>query len=127
MHRHWLERAFAAFVLVWFVVVTTEPAVLHSCPVHGPVAGAAVAAEQHGAGHSDASRAPDDHHAACTCVGDCSAGGFSVGLLTAEQRLVAATPRNSRAAPTQADLPRITAPPFLLPYANGPPGIRIVA
>ena len=117
MIRHWVERAFAAVVLLWFGVVTTEPAALHLCPVHGaPPASAG----QHASGHSH-SQHPADGAASCTCVGDCSAGGFSVAFASPQQRLVAATPAGAPVVPMASERPRAGAPAFLLPYANGPP------
>lgn len=127
MPRHPLERLFAAFVLLWFVVVTTEPAVLHACPVHGASPADGMPAEHHTGGHSHSESAPSDDDSACTCVGDCNAGGFSVAVSSAEQRLAVIMPRGNEGPRLETELPRIVAPAFLLPYAIGPPRVRALA
>ncbi len=110
-------------MLTWFVVVTTEPAALHLCPVHA----APVSTEGHAGAHAHQQPSPNGEQAACTCVGDCSAGGFSVALSSAEQRFTAAPPRTSDGPGLEVELPRIPAPAFFLPYANGPPELRSLA
>ena len=131
MHRHRGKRAFAAFVLAWFVAVATELPLLHSCEVHGS-AGTSAGVEEHGSAHhgglhSDSQQTPDDGHATCSCMGDCSAGGISFGLSSTEHRLAVALARDADVALTETGAARIPTPPFLLPYANGPPGISVLA
>jgi hypothetical protein len=131
MHRHLSQRAFAAFVLAWFVAIATELPLLHACQLHGPAATAA--GEHHGAAanhdglHAGAQQKPDAGHATCSCMGDCSAGGFSVGLSSPEHRLAVAPARDTHVVSLETDGPRLPAPPFFLPYANGPPGISVLA
>jgi hypothetical protein len=129
MHRHRGTRALAAFILAWFVAVATELPLLHACAVHGTAASAS--AEQHGPAHhgaldSNTHETPGDH-AACSCMGDCSAGGFSVGLWSPEHRFSVAPARDAGVVFFEADAARLPAPAFLLPYANGPPGTSVVA
>ena len=125
MRDHRLKRAFAALVLLWFVVATTQADTLHRCSVHG----ASVATTEHGggAGHSHHAEAPADDEATCSCVGDCSAGGFSVAISGAEQRLVTVTLHDTGGSRIDTDAPKIAAPAFFLPYANGPPELRTLA
>ena len=122
MRHHWLKRACTALVLLWFVVATTEPAALHLCPVHG----APASAEQHAAGHSHSDHTSGGQ-ATCTCLGDCSAGNFSLAFASPEERFVAEVPRNDGALPSPLEQPRAVAPDFLLPYANGPPEVHTLA
>jgi hypothetical protein len=127
MHLHWLKRAVAALVLAWFAVVTTEPAALHRCPVHGGGVAAPAPADHHASGHSHPQQLPGDEHSTCTCVGDCSAGGASAALSSAEQRFTPAPPQTSGRPSIETELPRIPAPAFFLPYANGPPDPLVLA
>lgn len=130
--RHLLERAFAAVLLLWFAVITGEPAALHSCPVHDPRASVPALATAHGvdpqsggsAGHSHSHQVPQpsSEHRGCTCIGDCSAGAMVTGLPGARVLLAVAGLRQIRVELPPAESPAITAPAFLLPYANGPPG-----
>ncbi|HKG95259.1 MAG TPA: hypothetical protein VKA84_25295 [Gemmatimonadaceae bacterium] len=84
MSRSWVERALAVVMAVWFVLVTIEPAALHSCPMHGTHAAdgghapaASAAAGHHGAHASVASDAASDAASEdvpaaaqhCTCLG----------------------------------------------------------
>jgi hypothetical protein len=127
MPRHWLSRAFAALVLLWFAVVTTEPAALHLCPVHGAPAAAGATAEHVGDGHSHHGPSQGGEQTTCTCIGDCSAGGFSVALSSPAQPLVVVAPESSEGPRLETGRPRIPAAAFLLPYANGPPGDLVLA
>jgi hypothetical protein len=127
MHRHWSQRAFAAVLLAWFVAVATELPLLHSCDVHGSAAAAADShGSHHGALHSNA-QSPDADHATCSCLGDCNTGGVSVGLSSPEHRVAVAIVRDEGAAPLASGVARIPAAPFVLPYANGPPGTSVLA
>jgi hypothetical protein len=124
MRQRGLGRAFAALLLLWFAVVTGAPSAFHSCPVHdrahatGPDA-------QHGT-HSH--RLPDSgDHGACTCIGDCAVGGVAPGVPAARTNVVVAATSQVRAPLPAPDSPAVTAPAFVLPYANGPPGARRVA
>ena len=67
MHQRLLERAFAALLLVWFTVLSGEPAALHSCPVHDVPLHAG-----HAAAHASHSHTAPEHgtsHKACTGIG----------------------------------------------------------
>jgi hypothetical protein len=125
MRRTGLERVFAALMLLWFACITGAPASLHSCPVHDAVR--APGADTTHAAHSHEAPSPDGDHTACTCLGDCSAGGMAPGIPAARATLSAVAHAEVRAPLPQPDSPRLTAPAFLLPYANGPPGARRVA
>src|SRR5215212_1831299 len=131
MTRSWVERALAAVMAVWFVLVTIEPAALHSCPMHGAHApahaGATATAPAHHAAHAPASDAssPGAPAAAqhCTCLGDCA--GVSLAVLPVATH----TPWPAAVAAVSA-LPPLEAgfiPPaadFALPFANGPPPVQ---
>lgn len=129
--RHVLKRAFAALLLLWFAVSTGEPAALHSCPVHDPRASAqargtalGLDAQPGGAlGHSHSHQVPqrDSEQRGCTCIGECSAGSSVTWLPGARVVLAVADVRQIRMELPPAESPAITAPAFLLPYANGPP------
>jgi hypothetical protein len=123
MRRRPLDRAFAALLLVWFAIVLAEPAALHACPMHD----APPQASDAGHSHSHQAPAPRDQHRGCTCIGDCSAGGSVAGVPPRSVHLADAPVRCHPAALPPAISPAITAPAFLLPYANGPPGGRHVA
>ena len=125
MRDHRLKRAFAALVLLWFVVATTQADTLHRCSLHGT----SPATNEHAgaAGHSHHAQAPADDEATCSCVGDCSAGGFSVALARPEHRLVSVALQDGEPQRLDTDAPKLTAAAFLLPYANGPPELRILA
>ncbi len=133
MRTHPVKRVLAAFLLLWFAVVTVEPAALHACPVHsGAVPAAAESSDPHaGHGVSHAATAPgeggherQDHQ--CLCIGDCAAA-VAAALLTATPQLTAAVAYPEHSGIAEPGVPRIRAPAFLLPYPNGPPAARIVA
>lgn len=125
MRRSGLERVFAALMLLWFACITGAPASLHSCPVHDPAR--VPTGDTAHAAHPHQSPSPHGDHAACTCLGDCSAGGMAPGIPAVRATLPAVAHTEPRAPLPQPDSPALTAPPFLLPYANGPPGARRVA
>jgi hypothetical protein len=129
-------------MLLWFALVTAEPALLHSCPVHsGTSSSHAAAAAEHAehdfaagahASHADAATpaahespahdgdAPEQHR--CACIGDCSSGAVITGLPAARPSVVASVQWIVRTSIAPGDAPLVTAPEFLRPYANGPPG-----
>lgn len=111
-------------MLLWFAWMTGAPASFHSCPVHDA---ARVPAGDTHAAHSHQAPSPQGNHAACTCLGDCSAGGIAPGIPPARTTLPAVAAVEPTAPLPQPDSPALTAPAFLLPYANGPPGARRVA
>ena len=147
MRRSPLGSAFAAALLVWFALVSAEPAFLHSCPVHGGASSTHAAAEPatHGdhdsgtAAHSaHASRgapsahessshdeAPEQHR--CACIGDCSSGPAIAGLPAGSTAVIASADWIVRASIARDDSPLVTAPAFLRPYANGPPSGHVIA
>jgi hypothetical protein len=119
MRRSGLERILAALALLWFACITGAPASFHSCPVHDGARGPTRHATH--TAHSHEAPTPGDH-AACTCVGDCSAGGI-VPVVPAGRTTLSGVTRPAPPGPRpQPDSPALSAPPFLLPYANGPPG-----
>jgi hypothetical protein len=146
MRRSPLGNAFAAVMLLWFALVTAEPAVLHSCPVHsGHVQGSTVNRGEHdaasGAGdhsHHAASGSPAAQEAQshdgdapaahrCACIGDCSTGTSIAGLPSARVAIATSVEWQVRGTVVRDASPIVTAPEFLRPYANGPPSGRRIA
>jgi hypothetical protein len=125
MRRSGMERVFAAIMLLWFAGIIGAPASLHSCPVHD--AARVPAGDTTHAAHSHQTPSRHGDHTGCTCLGDCSAGGIAPGIPAARTALPAVAGTELRAPLPQPDAPALTAPAFLLPYANGPPGARRVA
>ena len=116
--RHLVHRLFAALVGLWFGVLTAEPASLHACPMHDPVAAAATSGASQGhAHHAGTDReSPGSHH--CTCIGTCAtaaapaspvAGPIPVALAMSKDPGIAAYTRFASAIE------------FAIPFANGPP------
>jgi hypothetical protein len=130
MRRSWFGRVFASLFAFWFAISLAEPAALHSCPMHGTDA-ANVHAHGAVAHHSSASRhsSSDSDHAArhCTCLGSCCASSANAAVpgtsVSVETVAAYSTEPHTPALRARA----ITAPPFFLPYANGPPGPAAVA
>jgi hypothetical protein len=123
MHRTWVGRTFAVLFAFWFAFSLAEPAALHSCPQHG--AGVA-SAHAHGtaAHHTSATRHNSSDGGAathCTCLGSCCASTVNAAVpgagVSVETVAAHAIERHVPALRARA----ITAPPFFLPYANGPP------
>lgn len=124
MRSRSIHRVLSALLLGWFTVVIGEPAALHSCPMHDAAAPAGMA-DAHQSHDAHAPSAPADHHGSCTCLGDCSAGSAVSGVPAPPVALA-----NAPWYQHQALLPPVTpatlpAPPYFLPYANGPPGLGI--
>ena len=130
MTRSWVERALAAVMAVWFVLVTIEPAALHSCPMHGghtaahaaATAPAAAHAPDHHAGHAVTPEAPPAAAQHCTCLGDCAGGALAVLPSRAHTPWPAAVAAVSSLPPLEAGFTPPAAP-FALPFGNGPPAI----
>ena len=129
MRSSWSGRVFAALFAFWFAFSLAEPAALHSCPMHG--AGAA-SVHAHGAVAHHATGihgSSNSDHAAkhCTCLGSCCASSANAAVpgagVSVETVAAYATERHVSALRARA----IAAPPFFLPYANGPPGPATVA
>ena len=129
-------------MLLWFGLVSAEPALLHACPVHSGVSashddpgtghgahGAAVAHAAHSAHASQASTgqqdAPEKHR--CACIGDCSSGTSATGLPEVFAGFATGTEWIAPASIVPDDSATVTAPAFLRPYANGPPRGRRIA
>jgi hypothetical protein len=127
-----MDRALATLLLLWFAIVSAEPALVHSCPMHdGAGAARTAVAAAHGGdavGH-DGHHAPDDkgRHRACTCLGECSPGAAAPAVPAARLGLVVATITQPRAELPTAGVRACVGPRFLLPYANGPPAGDLVA
>ena len=130
MRRSWSGRLFATLLAFWFAFSLAEPAALHSCPMHGA---SATSAHVHGAAAHHASgvqhHSSDSDHATkhCTCLGSCCASSANAAVpgtgVSVETVVAHAIERHMPALRARA----ITAPPFFLPYANGPPGLATVA
>lgn len=135
--QHPLRRILVAMWACWFVVLLSEPAMLHSCPMHDGAPGSVGVAEGHTGHHGshaanaavDGSRdltAPDQGAPqqaaphACTCIGDCSASTIVVPTAAAPMSWLAGI---IDIAPVigvaHQSVP--AAPDFVLPFANGPP------
>src|SRR4051794_9821056 len=111
-----------------------EPAQLHTCAMHGGLAieraaagtlGANVAPEMatHVRMHDHSHHGKDSKSRQCSCLGDCSGASATVGLPSAGVSVVQ-TPIGAGAAASFAyRSPSVTAPDFLLQFANGPPAI----
>ena len=135
------SRAFAALFALWIAALLGDPGTLHSCAMHGGVAGHGVRA-----GHAPAAAAAhhvhdahaserDVHHAAshdsapsapsgpCTCIGHCCAVAAVAPLPTLGTLVV---PVAIAAEHDPLEAPRIAppaAPDLRLPFANGPPTV----
>jgi hypothetical protein len=116
-----LHRSVAAFMALWFTVVTVEPARLHTCPMHDGLAMTGGMAMAH-AGHSAyAHHAPADQDSAkhtCSCLGSCATSAapavpptISFEVLVLEAAGLGVVEHSRPVAPTA----------FALPFGNGPP------
>lgn len=118
-------RRFVVFVLtVLLLAGTLDAGLVHACPHHDALPGQRASGEAHGDGDGlDTSGHPTDAHTtACTCVGDCVAGGGMPIAHTAIVRTIDAPVVEATAHP--GDIGRaapIWRPPYLLPYPNAPP------
>ncbi len=122
MRRTGIGRVSAALLLLWFAVVSGgAPAALHVCPVHDGAQ--AVTGSDHAAHSHDA---PADGGHVCTCFGDCATGGVAPGIAAARTNIITAATVEPRAPLPAPDAPAVSAPAFVLPYANGPPGAHRV-
>ena len=130
-----LERGFATLMLLWLTVITVEPRALHSCPTHGgalpPRSGEPAAHGDHDeATHAFAHHAPNEdgrEQHQCTCIGKCNTGSSVTGLAAAPLAFSAATVWLPRIEIHLDESAIVVSPPFLLPFANGPPAISGVA
>ncbi len=126
-----MRRVLASLAVIWFGVVTAEPAALHACAMHGGGGRHAVTTAPpteghhehagHGSGASESTTDSPAHDAqACTCIGDCCAA-----LATAVPRTVLASfaPASVRLeVPTpRSVLVSRSIPGLLLPFATAPP------
>ena len=117
MQRSRVERVLAVLLAVWFVLVTIEPAALHTCAVHGGAHATAAAAEHHG-GHDTAGDPASANH--CSCLGDCAAAVTSA----LPARALTPWPASVAAVSSLPPLAALFVPPaihFARPFANGPP------
>jgi hypothetical protein len=122
--RRPLGRTFAALFALWFAFSLAEPSALHSCPMHGV---GAASAHAHGAvshhasapNHSSSDNQPAGKH--CTCLGSCCASSANAAVpatgVSVEAVATYVVDRGMFTLRARA----VTAPPFFLPYANGPP------
>ena len=126
MRRKPWTRAIGAFLATWFTLVANEHAPLNPCPMHGDLLLAAVApVESHS--HGDATPAQTGHDHAdgkCSCAGDCASQQLTAPELSRADRLfLPIVIGGPIGVSSVSNLP--TAPPFLRPFANGPPHLRI--
>lgn len=129
--KRW-TRVTAAFLAGWFTLVASEHAPLNPCPMHGDLtlATAPAPASPTGHSHSHGATTPaetghEDHTGGkCSCTGDCAAQQISTPEVGgAEALFLPAIIRGPVGVSEVAGLP--TSPPFLRPFANGPPLLRI--
>ena len=129
-HPFWV-RSLIAIWGVWLGVVFSEPAALHSCPMHGDHAAhlsgtPASAPMSHGAMSHDASHQHDSGKP-CTCLGTSCCTAATVlpdapvaEILTTDVQVAVVV------YPAVANQSTAVAPPHSLPFANGPPSTRSV-
>jgi hypothetical protein len=112
---------------IWISLSLSEPALLHTCPVHDVThaAGAGASGAAHHAPPSNEARhtTPVRGHAShrgCTCLGDCCAAG-PVGIASPTLALATSLVLESDGAalPEHAYVP--VAAQHVLPFQNGPP------
>ena len=126
MRRNLISRVLASVLATWLAICLAEPAQLHTCTMHGGLAVVQTAAgDIHGSvatGHShhDEQRS-DSQSRQCTCIGDCNAGSFQLGIVAAGISLLTVATTEASAPELVYDSPRVVAPDFLLPFSNGPP------
>jgi hypothetical protein len=130
MRHTWIARSFAALFALWFAVSLTEPAALHACAMHG---GGAVAGHHHAsAAHASAAhdQGPSGSHGApkhCTCLGSCTTSNGSAIVPSADTSIGAVATLNDVVELPAFRARVVTAPPFFLPFANGPPAPPVLA
>lgn len=148
MQRRPVVRALTTLWAVWFVLLLSEPALLHPCPMHDgvPIAAAPNAALPGQPGPVEASGMPDiasaapSHHAhmmgggesadptpaaphqghSCSCLGDCA---LSIAVVPASAHRLATASALHQSAPLFDDAARVVkvAADHVIPFANGPP------
>ena len=128
----WYRVLIATWAL-WLAAALAEVGPLGACPKHGHH-GIAAPSASHGAHQSHAagmgatptrSHPADQSHAACTCLGlSCCAA--AVALPGAPTALVPVTERQVDVALWPYANVTVARAPHVLPFANGPPVIRIV-
>jgi hypothetical protein len=128
MNRRWWHRVAAlSFTAAFLFAGAAEAFGAGDCPHHSRLAVAqtfAAAHQHHGTAHHDSTGSVGDHLGPCTCVGDCSARvaapavGIGAALLAphVNERVVR--------SPAYATPPQ-TRTPHRLPFAQGPPALRI--
>ena len=114
---------------VWLAVSLSEPAFLHSCPVHSLGSGAhsanavpqTLAAHHHGSAGSTAPAKGHETHN-CTCIGSCCCA-TPIGLVAPRVLVVVSEPTALRdtGLPEYAYVP--VAADHVLPFQNGPPAV----
>jgi hypothetical protein len=125
-----LRRLVALALASLLLAGTLDAGLVHPCPHHDPLPGSGVHRGVHHGAPDDArdgqphaaGHAAEAHAGACTCIGDCLAGGgLSVAPATVvrpgEAPVVETTARrldSGRAAPVR----RVA---YLLPYSTAPP------
>jgi isopentenyl phosphate kinase len=142
MRRSLVARTFALCFAAWFAISLMEPAALHACPMHGAGAfGHAHVASTHAGAHGEAEHAASMHSAAapadapaqshtgnfCTCLGSCTASNAAAVLPVMRASIGSVETYAVARVPHAVRAHIVTAPPFFLPYANGPPAHAIIA
>jgi hypothetical protein len=120
----WLRVVITVWA-VWLGAMLAGPPELHACPVHGDhashqMSGADMADMAASAGHHGTpAHQPSSH---CTCIGACCSAApvappaGQVAEISVDE-FTAVTP----VAPMREDRAATPAPPYSLPFANGPP------
>ena len=133
MRRSLWSRSFAAVLSAWFAVVTVDPTLVHSCPMHQgeldrnapggqPSALIPTAGETHGhdARHADAAAEhQEQEQSCCTCIGQCGAPPSAWSPALGAMSMAIAVAMVDRGVPDYAYVPVAAA--HVLPFANGPP------
>jgi hypothetical protein len=148
MRRRAWHRILAALMALWLVVNTTEPTLLHGCPMHGggmhagsaaapgeshaatsevhadPAGGGRTAREGNapaGAVDGSGQEAHRPHQNVCTCLGDCS-GGAATPLAGEPPTVLAAVLLGAPIPPGRPEHEYVAAwIDFVLPFATAPP------
>jgi hypothetical protein len=111
-------RALLAVWGLWFTAALSEPAGLHTCPMHSGHA-IAQASGAHGSAEHAGHSAPSHHSKDCTCLGLCCAASILSPRVSIQPAVVSVQPETATFSPDRA-APRIVRA-HTLPFANAPP------
>jgi len=115
--RAWFRALLAVWGL-WFTAALSEPAGLHTCPMHGAHA-MAQASGAHGSAEHAGHNVPSHSSKDCTCLGLCCAASIASPRVSIQPAVVSVQHETASFSPDAA-APRIVRA-HALPFANGPP------